>query len=262
MAICFWEEYKKWTEEGRWVELSRPMWENTPHWAGFPDVQRELVFSIEENGDLFTVQKYTMVTQYGTHVDAPCHFVAGKDSLEAFAPQDMVMPLCVMDLEAKCQADNDYAVSVDDILEWEEKYGKVPEGCFFAFHSGWDKLDTNVAMENQDADGQAHYPGWSVDAIKFLVEERNVRAIGHECSDTDPAVIAPTNNYGAEYYILSQDRFQIELMANLEKCPPTGSVIFCTWPKAVGAPGFTARCFALCPKDAPSIEEGACCCEK
>ncbi len=62
MAICFWEEYKKWTEEGRGVELARPMWEKTPHWAGFPDVQRELVFSIEENGDLFTVQKYTMVT--------------------------------------------------------------------------------------------------------------------------------------------------------------------------------------------------------
>ncbi|WP_343003733.1 hypothetical protein [Clostridium sp. 2218st1_F5_2218SCRN_220325] len=52
----------------------------------------------------------------------------------------------------------------------------------------------------------------------------------------------------AEYYILSTGRFQIELLRNLDQCPATGAVIFCTFPKVKDATGFTARCFAICPR--------------
>ena len=44
-------------------------------------------------------------------------------------------------------------------------------------------------LENKDEDGQPHYPGWDLGAIKWLVEERDIGAIGHEPADTDPASV-------------------------------------------------------------------------
>ena len=51
-----------------------------------------------------------------------------------------------------------------------------------------------------------------------------------------------------EYYILSTGKYQIELLKNLDLCPATGAVILCTFPKIKDGTGFTARCFAICPK--------------
>ena len=53
--------------------------------------------------------------------------------------------------------------------------------------SNWSKRKTQEAMENADEEGVKHYPGWSMEALEFLVKERNVGAIGHEQADTDPA---------------------------------------------------------------------------
>ena len=85
-------------------------------------------------------------------------------------------------------------------------------------------------------------------AYLFLVKERNVGAIGHEQADTDPAPIAQGEGMIGEYYILSTGKYQIELLKNLDLCPATGAVIFCTFPKIKDGTGFTARCFAICPK--------------
>ena len=60
-----------------------------------------------------------------------------------------------------------------------------------------------------------HYPGWGLDALKFLVEQRNVTAIGHETSDTDAPVSSAKIGYVGEYYILEQERYQIELLKHL-----------------------------------------------
>ena len=43
-------------------------------------------------------------------------------------------------------------------------------------------------FENRDTDGNQHLPGWGLDALKFLIEERGVKSIGHETFDTDASV--------------------------------------------------------------------------
>ena len=41
----------------------------------------------------------------------------------------------------------------------------------------WPNIET---FENKDANGQQHAPGWGLDALKCLIEERRVEAVGHE----------------------------------------------------------------------------------
>ena len=60
---------------------------------------------------------------------------------------------------------------VEDILEWESVHGKIPEGSFVAFMSNWSKRKTQEAMENADEEGVKHYPGWSMEALEFLVKD-------------------------------------------------------------------------------------------
>lgn len=237
-----WEQLHDWQKNCKWVELSYVLSEDTPHWSGFPTMSRTTLFDYPDG---FYVNRFDIVSQYGTHVDSPMHFVKGAADLESFTARQLVMPLCVIDISSKVMENVDYEVVPRDIIDWEAKYGQVPEGAFVAIRTDWHKRED---LNNYDDKEQKHYPGWGLDALKLLVEQRNIGAIGHETSDTDAAVAAVKSGYACEYYILEQNRYQIELMINLDQVPPVGSIIFCGFPRGQGAAGFTARCIAVCPK--------------
>lgn len=244
-----WTVFQELKDSGyHWVELSRSLDPDTPHYGGFPGMEMTKLFDFEKTDCGFQTHQYATVGQCGTHVDPPRHFDKNGRGLEAITPEELVSPLCVVDLSAETAANPDYALSVKDIETWENRYGKIPAGAFVAFRSDWGKRKTIEEIENADACGRSHYPGWGMDALKFLIEERDIRAIGHEPADTDPAAIASTVGWVGEDYYLHQDRYQIEMMINLDQCPAVGGIIICAFPKITGGSGFPARCFAFVPE--------------
>jgi kynurenine formamidase len=102
-------------------------------------------------------------------------------------------------------------------------------------------------MENKDRSGTAHYPGWSLAALKYLYEERKITASGHETTDTDPGVATTRDDYSLETYILSTNHYQIELLTNLDQVPEFGGIAVVSFPKPKGGSGFPARVFAILP---------------
>lgn len=60
-----------------------------------------------------------------------------------------------------------------------------------------------MTMRNEDDKGVAHYPGWSMEVLKYLYEERKITASGHETTDTDPGVATSKEDYSLETYIHS-----------------------------------------------------------
>lgn len=229
-------------QKAKWVELSHTVSPQTPHWSGFPAMSMPALFT---HADGFLVHKFDIVSQYGTHVDAPVHFVPGRRTLDKIPAEEMILPLCVIDVSRAVEKNEDYAITISDILAWEAKYGTIPEHSFVALQTNWSKRDD---LDNLDADGNKHYPGWSIEALEYLVEKRNIAAIGHETSDTDPPVISSVKGYIGETYILDKNRYQIELLQNLSEVPATGSIIICGFPRVLGGAGFTARCIAICPR--------------
>ena len=94
------------------------------------------------------------------------------------------------------------------------------------------------------------FRSWDVDAIRWLVEERNIASIGHEPADTDPATVTTKEDaypYPGEQYILAVDRYQIEVMAHLDEVPPVGSMIVVGFPKLKNGTGYPTRVYAICP---------------
>ena len=85
-------------------------------------------------------------------------------------------------------------------------------------------------MQNVDAQGTAHYPGWTMEALKYLYEVRYITATGHETTDTDPGLATTKEDYSLESYILGIDRYQIELLANLDQVPESLlPMLACKW---------------------------------
>ena len=236
----------------KWVDLTHELSPETPHWYGFAPLKAELLFDYLDGTDEdklapMRCYQYTVASQYGTHVDVPRHFHAEGRTQEQIEVNELVLPLVVIDKSAEAAADPDFTLTIDDIKAWEEEHGQIPEGSFVAFRTDWYKKDN---LDNPDENGVPHYPGWATETIKFLVEERNIASIGHEPADTDPGYVTSNEDaypYPAEQYILAVDRFQIEVMRNLDQLPAVGSVIIVAFPKLKDGVGYPARAFAIAP---------------
>lgn len=91
------------------------------------------------------------------------------------------------------------------------------------------------------------YPGWSMEVLRYLYETRKITASGHETTDTDPGLATSKGDYSLETCILSRNRWQIELLANLDRCPEDGALVVASFPKPENGSGFPARVFAILP---------------
>ena len=122
----------------KWVDLTHAFDDDSPHWQGFPAMTTKLVYDYK-NGDIFQTQQFTVVGQYGTHVDAPIHFYPEGRTLDEIEVTEFTYPLCVIDVHNQVAANPDYALSIADIRIFEESYGQIPDGAFVAMRSDWCK---------------------------------------------------------------------------------------------------------------------------
>jgi kynurenine formamidase len=236
----------------QFVDLTHAFQPGIPHWPGFDNERRVTTYYYDEavgtKGHGFFAQEYCIPGQWGTHVDPPAHFVKGKRFLDEISVKEMLLPLVVLDVSKKAAENPDYQVTMDDVAAWEAKYGPVPERSFVAMRTDWSKRwPSPEKMRNADAKGVAHYPGWSKEVLAYLYEKRHITASGHETTDTDPGIATSRNDYSLETYILSQDRFQVELLTNLDKVPEYGAIVIVAVPKPKKGTGFPARVFAIIP---------------
>jgi kynurenine formamidase len=163
-------------------------------------------------------------------------------------PKEFLLRLVVLDVHEQVARNPDYLVSLEDVRRWESRHGRIPEGAFVALRTDWSrKWPDDAAMQNRDAAGVAHYPGWSKPVLQFLYETRRITASGHETTDTDPGLAVTKDDYALESYVLGTNHYQIELLANLDRVPEAGALVIVSFPKPVNGSGFPARVVALVP---------------
>lgn len=252
--------YKLWdvldelqSQRYEWVELSHSLNNSSPFWSGIPAGSVELGRVCFDWGNPMLecqIQTFKFPGQFGTHVDFPAHFIKGAVFSEAFGPRQMIFPLCVIDVTKKVAKDAHYAVTPEDIKDYEREYGDIPDGAFVALYTGWGRNWPDMrAISGVGADGSENFPGWSLEALKYIYEVRNAAANGHETLDTDAsAVAAKAGDLVCERYVLSKGKIQIEVLANLDKVAPAGALLIAAWPRIDGATGMPARAVAITPK--------------
>lgn len=247
-----WENLKE-LKKMEWVELSHLMNNDSPYWSGIPEGAAELGNTLFDWGNPMLeckIQQFKFPGQFGTHIDFPAHFIKGAETAESFTMKNAAFPLCVIDISENAAKDPHYAVTSDDIKEYEAEYGIIPEGAFVALRTDWYKNWPDMdAMSGTDADGGENFPGWSLDAIKYIYEVRKAAANGHETLDTDAsAEAAKAGDLACERYVLANGHIQIEVLCNLDRVPPAGAILFAAWPNFEGANGLPCRTFAIFEK--------------
>lgn len=232
------------------VDLSHTFDADTIYWPtdkkGFQlDVVSE---GRTEGGWYYAANKFETAEHGGTHLDAPVHFAEGKKSADQVPLSSLIGPLVVIDVTKSAHEDPDYRVSVADLEGWEKRNGRIPDGAIVVMQSGWSKrwpdrkkvLGTDVPGDTANL----HFPGFSSEAAKFLVEQRDIGAVGVDTPSIDHG---PSKDFIVHQIVNGADKPGLENLANLDAVPESGATIIALPMKIGGGSGAPARVIAVLP---------------
>jgi len=223
------------------VDLTHPFSARLPVFPSFNPVRIRQRFAVAKDG--FFANEVTFDEHTGTHMDAPAHFVVNGATVDHIPIDHFVAPLAVISVAARAVKDADTLVTVDDIVSWEKRWGRLPAGALVAMHSGWDaRIGDAPRFLNRDARGTLHAPGFSEEAAQFLVRQRDIVAAGVDTLSLDRAA---EPKFVAHLALLGAGKYGVELLANLARVPPAGATIVIGGPKHEGGSGGPVRALAL-----------------
>jgi kynurenine formamidase len=193
--------------------------------------------------DGYFANRWELVEHTGTHMDAPCHFAEGQSDLGTLPARQLVAPFAVLDLRDRAARDPATAVTVDDVLAWEKRHGRLPANAAVFLNSGWDaKAKDAKAFLGRDRSGVLHFPGFAAAAVEFLVRERSIIGIGVDTLSLD---IGPSADFAAHKALLRADKWGLECIANLSQVPPAGATVLVGALRVPGASGGPCRVLAV-----------------
>jgi len=198
--------------------------------------------TIEKNG--YFTRSFWMLEHYGTHLDAPAHFPPGKTTVDQIPVKQLFGPAVVIDVRAESGKDPDYQLGTARVEDWEKRHGRIPEGAIVLLRTGWALRWPDVQKyRNQDAQGKMHFPGFTVDAAKLLVE-RKVSGLGCDTLSID---YGASEDFAVHHISLGAGLYHLENLADLSELPETGAFLIVAPIKLEGGSGGPVRVFALLP---------------
>ena len=223
---------------GRVVDLTHSYDSSFPTFTGTPGITYEPAVKFADSG--YQLFKLTIFEHTGTHIDTPLHFTADGTSVDELDPQNLVLPLVLIDIRDKAAQDANATLDPDDIEKWISANGAIPAGALVAFNSGWATRVGDPSYRNTP-DGAFAFPGFSKAATDLLAEA-GVAAIGTDTLSLDPGNSA---DFAVHTSWLPSGRFGIENLAGLDGVPAAGATVFVGAPKHRGGTGGPARVLAV-----------------
>lgn len=162
----------------------------------------------------FCIQDIKMHAGMGTHIDSPAHCFEGGRTVEKISLDELVINCICIDVSSK--ADENYQFLIEDILEFEKKYGIIEKDSIVIINTGWHKYWEKAEKYHN----KYKFPTISSEAAKFLYN-REVKAIGIDTLSPD----SPSSGFPVHSLFLGNDKYIIENIANADKIPPVGSFL-------------------------------------
>jgi kynurenine formamidase len=225
----------------RILDLSYPISDKVVAWPGDVDsFEAKVNATVEKNG--YFTRSFRMLEHFGTHLDAPIHFPPGKTTVDQIPTKQLFGPAVVLDVRAEAAKDEDYLLSPARVEEWEKKYGNVPTGAVVLLRTGWASRWPDVQKyRNQDAQGKMHFPGFSVEAVKLLID-RKVSGLG---CDTMSADYGASTDFAVHHLSLGAGLYHLENLSDLSEVPDSGAFLIVAPIKLEGGSGGPVRVFAV-----------------
>jgi kynurenine formamidase/2-keto-3-deoxy-L-rhamnonate aldolase RhmA len=233
------------------LKPSTPVIQLPPPFAPSDPFRISEISHYDERGPGWYWNNLSMGEHTGTHFDAPCHWVTGKDNTAGYTDtipvQRFVAPAVVIDCSKEAAADEKFVLEPAHIAVWEGKHGRIPAGAWVLMRTDWSKRDDPARFLNMKEDGP-HSPGPSAAAVKFLIEERNVNGWGVEAVGTDHGqAFAFEPAFPAHHLMHGANKLGLASLTNLDQLPATGAVLVTPPLKIEKGSGSPLRVLALVP---------------
>lgn len=238
---------------GRWVDLTHTFSESTVYWPtdtiGF--VHEELAYGPTDAGYFYSAYRFQSAEHGGTHLDAPIHFAEGRRTADEIPLSDLIGPAAVVDVSDR--AHPDYLVSVTDLEGWEAEHGRIPDGAIVLLRTGWgvhwgDRgAYLGTELTGPEAVPELHFPGLDPEAARWLVENREIVALG---LDTPSLDYGQSSDFATHVILNSENIAGLENVAKLGEVPPTGAFVVALPMKIEGGSGGPLRIVAFVPTEA------------
>lgn len=236
------------------IDLTAPLSDTTPvlplpeGMEPIPHFSLEELARYDERGETSYQNGIHTGEHVGTHFDAPCHWITGRDlaDVSRVPVTDLISPFVVIDKSQEVADDSDFLLGVEHVQEWEQCHGPLPEGGWLLYRTGWDRRSANQHQFINADDNGPHTPGISVECAKWLAEQSPIRGVGVETVGIDAGqAFAFDPPFPCHHYLLGAGKYGVTQLRNLESLPTTGGVLVVAPLKIVGGSGSPARVMAI-----------------
>lgn len=232
------------------IDLSHAYSKETVYWVTAKEFELDTVFAGEtDKGFYYSANNFATAEHGGTHIDAPIHFSKTGQTVEAIPLENLVGAAIKIDVSANAKDQPDYLITVEDLTNWETQIGyQIPDGSIVLLQTGFAKYYPNkerylgTTERGDHAIALLHFPGLSPEAAQWLVDNRNIHAIG---IDTPSIDYGQSTFFKSHVILLSQNIPAFENLTNLDKLPQDGFDIVALPMKIQGGTGAPLRIIAL-----------------
>ncbi len=239
-------------QKGTLVDMTYPFSEESIYWPTDKPFTPKVVFKGKTDGGYwYASNEYAASEHGGTHVDAPIHFYEQGRTIGQVPLHEWIGPAVKIDVSSKCSADRNYQLSVKDITGWEKRNGTIPEGAWVIMQSGIDgrfypdkKGVLSTEKSGRAAVAELSFPGFSKEAVSFLVKQRKIHGIAIDTPSIDPGT---SKDFLAHRTLFAAQKLALENIANLEKIPESGAMLYVIPMLIKNGTGAPARVFAVLP---------------
>jgi len=236
--------------KSKFIDLSHVFSDETIYLVTSKEFELDTVFEGEtDKGFYYSANNIATAEHGGTHIDAPIHFSKSGQTVDEIPLEKLIGKAIKIDVSLKALNNPDYLISVEDFTNWEKKENiQIPDGSIVLLQTGFSKYYPDKVKylgtdkRGEDAVKLLHFPGLSAEAAEWLVENRNIHAIG---------IDSPSIDYGQSQYfkshviLLSQNIPVFENLTNLDQIPEKEFEIIALPMKIKGGSGGPLRIIAV-----------------
>lgn len=233
------------------VDLSHSFDKETIYWPTSPSgfELEALSFGVGESGYFYAANSFSTPEHGGTHIDAPFHFSERGWRLDEIPVDRFFGSAIVIDVSKKISMDQDYLLTVSDIEQFEKHHGRIKAGAMVLMRTDhsqyWPDANKYLGSNKPGDASDLHFPGYGEAAVKLLVENRSVIAIGIDTASIDHG---PSTDFIVHQIVARHNVLGFENLTNLDKVGPVGASLIALPMKIGSGSGGPLRVIALVPK--------------
>lgn len=213
-----------------WIDLGHSLDSSTLYWPNNPKGFEHFTEAEGKTalGYYYSSYSFCAPEHGGTHLDAPIHFAKNKLTVDQIPLGRLTGNAVKIDVSQKALSNRDYQVTIEDVTNWEKANGKIPDNTIILFRTGYEQFYPNresyfgTSKTGTAAITELHFPGILPATTQWLVEKRNIKALG---LDTPSIDYGQSKDFKTHQILLGHDKPGFENLANLNQLPVKGIYI-------------------------------------